>query len=106
MASSIIPKALNGDISSLNDALANYFYTDTGTDISNLDDIAFPTLGRRALAAGVSPTGSRMVCNIIVLGSGGYRTLLCMVGSGNVSNQHIYYNTRNGSSWAGWLTVL
>ena len=113
MASSTIPKSLASDLNSLSASLANtnellapLITNDVSSDITNLDNLPCPGMGRYALAAGVSPTGSRVVVNCIILGTDSYKTLLVFVSSGTTSNQKIYYCTHNGSSWAGWVTVV
>lgn len=59
MASSIIPKALNGDISSLNDALANIgIFTESGWK----SDVAIPGTGTITEVATISlPAGTYVV---------------------------------------------
>lgn len=107
MASSIIPKALNGDISSLNDAFANYAPLTSdkataitaNTDLDTLETAGMYQAGTNAVAQTLSncPTRNAFVLYVTMRSSG--RPIQIIID--NLAGLYIRVK-QSVSAWSSW----
>lgn len=108
MASSTITKSLASDINTINaslEAINAIFENDTSTDITDLDNVPIPCISRRALAAGVSPTGARLVGNLIAMGTSSYRTIQFTANVQGTGIVTFMVMKNGGTTWNSWVKV-